>query len=356
MNLLTTILVGALVAPLILFPSSGKAQTIQTPQQSPAASVTQGVGMSEITITYHSPAVKGRQVWGDLVPYNDGTPMPWRAGANENTTIRFTTDVLVEGKPLPAGTYGLHMIPSAGDWTLIFSKNSTSWGSFTYKKEEDALRVMTKPTTAPHEEWLRYGFESLEPLAVTAYLQWEKLKVPFRIQLAGGHDSILESFRLQLRGLAGFFPRGYIAAAQYCANNKVAVDQGLQWADQGIGNGAGFNGQIVKAQLLDLAGRKPQADSLRNAALAQANENEMNTYGYQLLNQGKMTEAIEVFRANAKRFPDSWNVHDSLGEGLALKGDTKEAITYYRKALEKNPPEAQVQRINQTLQTLQSKL
>jgi tetratricopeptide (TPR) repeat protein len=312
--------------------------------------------MSEVTITYHSPGVKGRRVWGDLVPYHEGTALPWRAGANENTTISFSTDVMIEGKPLPAGTYGLHMLPTPGDWTLIFSTNSTSWGSFTYKKEEDALRVTVKPVAAPHEEWLRYGFENLNQLGATAYLHWEKLKVPFRIELAGGHDSILESFRLQLRGLAGFFSQGYIAAAQYCSNNKVGVDQGLKWADQGIANGGGFNARIVKSQLLVLAGKTAQADSLRKASLEQSNENEMNNYGYQLLNQGKVAEAVEIFRTNVRRFPDSWNVYDSLGEGLGVKGDTKEAITYYQKALEKNPPEAQVQRINQVLQTLQSKL
>jgi tetratricopeptide (TPR) repeat protein len=262
----------------------------------------------------------------------------------------------VEGKPLAAGTYGLHMIPAAGDWTVIFSKNSTSWGSFFYKKEEDALRVTVKPKTAPHEEWLRYGFENLEPLAATAYLHWEKLKVPFRIELAGGHDSVLESFRLQLRGLAGFSPQGFTAAAQYCANNNVAVDQGLKWADQSIANGGGFNGMMVKSRLLDLSGRATQADSLKKAALERSNENELNNYGYQLLGQGKVDQAIEIFRTNVKRYPDSWNVYDSLGEGLGVKGDTKEAIDYYKQALAKNPPEVQVQRINQVLQTLQGKL
>ncbi len=356
MNLFNSMLLFVLAASLAIAPLTGNAQTISTPQQSPSASVTQGIGLSEVTIVYHSPGIKGRKVWGELVPYNDGKSMPWRAGANENTTISFSSDVLIEGNPLPAGTYGLHMLPTTGDWTVIFSKNSTSWGSFTYREDEDALRVTVTPQAASHEEWLRYGFENLEPLGVTAYVHWEKLKVPFRIQLAGGHESVLQSFRLQLRGVAGFFPQGFVAAAQYSANNKVALDEGLTWADRGIANGGGFNAQIVKAQLLTLSGKPKQADSLTNAMLTAANENELNAYGYQLINQGKIDQAIEIFRTNVKRYPDSWNVYDSLGEGLGIKGETEEAITWYKKALEKNPPEAQAQRINQVLQTLQTRL
>jgi len=331
-------------------------QNITTPPPSPAATVSQGIGMSEVTIVYHRPGVKDREVWGALVPYNDGKPNPWRAGANENTTIEFSTDVLINGKKLPSGTYGLHMIPSPESWTIIFNKNHTSWGSFFYNPDEDALRVQVTPVGAPHEEWLIYGFEDLTPLGATAYLRWEKLKVPFRIELDGGHASIVQSLRDQLRGLPGFFSQGYIAAAQYCANNNVELDQGLKWADQGVSNGGGFNALTVKAQILEKTGKASEATEIMDQALIQANENELNNYGYQLLNQGKTTEAVEIFRENVKRHPDSWNVYDSLGEGLDLTGDTRGAISYYQKALEKNPPEPQIQRINGVLTTLQKKL
>ena len=111
-------------------------------------------------------------------------PFPWRAGANENTTIEFNKDILIEGNKLAAGKYGIHMIPSEKDWIIIFSKNSASWGSFSYSQEEDALRVTVTPVKAPHEEWLTYGFDDLAGASATAYLHWEQLKIPFKIKLA----------------------------------------------------------------------------------------------------------------------------------------------------------------------------
>lgn len=161
------------------------------PDASQPAEVSQTIGaMAKVTISYHRPGVKGRDVWteksdnpriGPLVP-RDGDPRPWRAGANEATTITFTEDVKVEGKDLAAGTYALFMIPTDGDWTVIFSKNAKQWGSFAYKQEDDALRVNVTPVEAPHQEWLMYGFDDPEAYSTTAYLHWEKVKVPFKIE------------------------------------------------------------------------------------------------------------------------------------------------------------------------------
>ncbi len=161
---------------------------------SPMASTSQTIGMgTEITIEYSRPAVKGRTVWGDMVPYgmaegnqySDNKPYPWRAGANENTTVTFSEDVLVEGEPLSAGTYGLHMIPAEdGEWTLIFNNVSDSWGSYQYDEAQDALRVMVTPEDAPMAEWLTYGFDDITPNSTEAYLHWEMVKVPFEVALA----------------------------------------------------------------------------------------------------------------------------------------------------------------------------
>jgi hypothetical protein len=177
---------------LLALPSTGLAQGNRV-RPSLKASVTQRLGAdTDITIEYSRPGVKGRKIWGDLVPYgmapgnqySKNKPYPWRAGANENTTIEFKKDVLIEGKPLPAGKYGLHMIPSEKEWIIIFSKNNTAWGSFAYNQEEDALRVTVTPIKAPHQEWLTYGFDDLAGTSATAYLHWEQLKVPFKIALA----------------------------------------------------------------------------------------------------------------------------------------------------------------------------
>ncbi|MFH1943437.1 MAG: DUF2911 domain-containing protein [bacterium] len=157
------------------------------------ASATQRLGIdTDITIEYCRPGVKGREIWGALVPYglapgnqySDNKPFPWRAGANENTTIEFGADVLIEGNKLPVGKYGIHMIPSKTDWIVIFSKKNDAWGSFKYNQEEDALRVTVKPVKAPHQEWLLFGFENLAEKSATAFMHWELLKVPFKIELA----------------------------------------------------------------------------------------------------------------------------------------------------------------------------
>lgn len=146
------------------------------------ASVMQRIGVdTDITIVYSRPGVKGRQIWGGLVPYNK----VWRAGADENTTFEVSKDVMINGKKLFAGKYGLHMLPGEKEWTIIFSKNNSAWGSFSYKQEEDALRITVTPKEAPDQEWLSYGFENLAGNSATAYLRWEKLKVPFEIKVAG---------------------------------------------------------------------------------------------------------------------------------------------------------------------------
>jgi hypothetical protein len=176
---------------LLALPSITLAQKGEI-RKSLKASVTQRLGLdSDITIDYSRPGVKGRKIWGELVPYgmtpgneySKGNPFPWRAGANENTTIEFNKDVLIEGNKFPAGKYGIHMIPSEKEWIIIFSKNNAAWGSYAYSQEEDALRVTVTPVEAPHQEWLIFGFEDLAGTSASAFLHWEKLKVPFKIEL-----------------------------------------------------------------------------------------------------------------------------------------------------------------------------
>ena len=167
----------------------------KTPDKSQGATVSQTIGVdTEITITYHRPGVRGRNVWvgssedsriGPLVPHN-GDPRPWRAGANEATTIEVSSDVTIEGQALAAGRYALFMIPTETEWTLIFNGKPKQWGSFRYKPEDDALKITVTPVEAPHEEWLKYGFDDAETHSATAFLHWEKKKVPFRIAVASG--------------------------------------------------------------------------------------------------------------------------------------------------------------------------
>ena len=179
---------------LLLLATFGQMQVLaqEKVRKSPNATVTQRVGLTDITITYCRPGVKGRTIWGDLVPYGmhpgveftQGREFPWRAGANENTTIKFSKDVQIEGEDLAAGIYGVHMIPGKEEWVVIFSKNSTSWGSYSYKAEEDVLRGTVTPGTAEHNEWLAYYFTDLTENSATLNLHWEKLIVPIKVEVA----------------------------------------------------------------------------------------------------------------------------------------------------------------------------
>jgi hypothetical protein len=180
------------LAVLTALPALGFGQEAEI-RPSLMAGVRQTLGTDTVvTIEYSRPGVKGRKIWGGLVPYglapgnadSGNKPFPWRAGANENTTIEFNRDLLIEGKPLPAGKYGIHMIPSEKDWIIIFSKDNSAWGSFTYDPAKDALRVTVSPVRAPFQEWLVYGFDDPAGTSAIAFLHWEQLKVPFKIALA----------------------------------------------------------------------------------------------------------------------------------------------------------------------------
>jgi hypothetical protein len=193
MNRKPLVMILALAAAaLLLWPSASAAQAKKAPA-SLKASVIQQLGADTlITIEYSRPGVKGRKIWGDLVPwglapgnkYSKDKPFPWRAGANQNTTFEISKDVMVEGQKLAAGKYGVHMIPGEKEWIIIFSKNNKSWGSFAYNQEEDALRVTVVPVKAAHEEWLAYGFDDLAGTSATAFLHWEQVKVPIKIKIA----------------------------------------------------------------------------------------------------------------------------------------------------------------------------
>jgi hypothetical protein len=209
-----------------------QSQTVlDLPYASQAAQVKQRVGVTEITITYHRPLVNGRKIWGGLVP----TGQVWRAGANENTTIEFSTPVSIEGKPLPAGTYGLHMIPNADTWTVIFSKMAVAWGSYTYNQSEDALRVDVKPHPTEMEEALEYEFEDLKPDSVAVTMKWEKVAVPFRVSV-NLNDTVILSIRNQMRGRAQYSWETLNEAANFCLTHKTNLEDGLKWADLSIQN------------------------------------------------------------------------------------------------------------------------
>jgi tetratricopeptide (TPR) repeat protein len=324
------------------------AQIPGLPAASPHAVAQQTIGITEITVDYHRPAARDREVWGALVPYD----AVWRAGANDNTVITFSDPVQVEGKALPAGRYGLHMLPTEDRWTIIFSHNSTSWGSFSYDPAEDALRVEVTPEEAPFEEQLRYGFEDVDTDSGLLTLNWAGLQVPVEITV-DTPQLVLAKIRRDLRSTPGFNAAGWATAANYCLQNDINLEEALQWADRSIQIQDTFQGQWTRAGLLGKLGRAEEAQAARVAAVETANEGQANFAGYQLLQQGQVDDAIALFQKNVDRHPDSWNVYDSLAEAYQTKGDTGRARDLYSKALSL-APENQKPRITGILDQLDS--
>ena len=339
---------GAAGLLLATAPATAQLPPLDVPQASPAASVSQRIGLTDITVTYHRPAVNKREIWGKLVPYGE----TWRAGANENTTIELSTPATVGGKPVPAGTYGLHTLPGQSEWSVMLSSTNTAWGSFSYDEKEDVVRFQVQPkTTADMEERLEYSFENPTDDSVDLVLHWEKLAVtiPIKIDL---NATVTASLQKQLRGLGRFGWQAWNQAAQWELQHNGDMGQALKWADTSITTQKTFANMRTKAAILEKQGDTAQAEALRADALKIANENDINLYGYALLGQKKTDEAIAIFRKNVKDHPDSWNTYDSLGEALAAKGSRQEAMDSYRKALSMTDDSKQKERINGILAKL----
>ncbi|HET9277903.1 MAG TPA: DUF2911 domain-containing protein [Flavitalea sp.] len=323
-----------------------KAQGITTPRTpSPAAVVSQTIGISTITVNYSRPSVKGREVWGNLVPYGwnvqgfgAGNSAPWRAGANENTTIKFTHEVKVEGQTVPAGTYGLFFVVNKDNTgEVVLSKDSRSWGSFFYDPKHDQLRAKIQTREIPNTELLTYDFINTSKTAGELVLNWEKKQLPVKIEF-DVDKIVMANAAEELKGPVGFNWQGFSSAANYALQNNINQEQALKWIDQAIAQNRNFNTLNIKSGLLKQTGKSEDADKLVAEAISIATENELNTYGYTLLGQGEHDKAISIFQLNTQRFPKSANTWDSLGEAYATKGDKKNAVTNFKKSLSLNPP------------------
>lgn len=311
-------LAAALAA--IASPCVAQSFVMNLPRPSQHAVITQRIGITDITINYHRPLVNGRKVWGALVPYGQ----VWRAGANENTTIQFTDPVTIEGKTLDKGAYGLHMIPGENEWTVIFSRNSTAWGSFTYKESEDALRVTVKPQASEGHEALTYDIDDVKPDSAVVTLRWEKLAVPFKVGV-NSNQIVAQSLHQQLRGLSQYTWEGWDDAANYLLASKVDLDEALSYADKSIQNEERYDNLMTKAGVLEAMGRKDEAATAKKTALAKANAVQMHTYARQLQGEGKREEAYAIFRDNARKNPDQWIVHVGLSRMYSGQGDFAKA-------------------------------
>jgi tetratricopeptide (TPR) repeat protein len=300
--------------------SPAQSFVLDLPLQSQRAQISQRIGITDVTINYHRPLVNDRKVWNDLVPYGK----VWRAGANINTTITFSDPVQIEGKPLDKGTYGLHMIPNADDWTIIFSKNSTSWGAFTYDEKEDALRVTVKPQPADMHNALTYDFDQLQPNSAVVELEWEKIAVPFKVSV-DVHDAVQASLKKQLRNLSQYTWISWDEAANYFLTEKIALDDALTYANKSIENEDRYDNEDTKAKVLTALNRKDEAATAQKKALDLASPLQIHLYGRQLQGEKRNQEAFVIFRENAKKHPDLWFVHTGLARVYSSEGKFDDA-------------------------------
>lgn len=321
------------------------------------------IGLVSATIAYSSPDVHGSNgedrkghIWGELVHYGfvdqgfgPSKAAPWRAGANENTTITFSHDVLIEGKPLKAGTYGLFLaLAKDGPSQWIFSKNATSWGSYFYDEAEDALRVPTSLDDSPYTEWLTFNFDDRLLASAHAYLAWENKRAGFKIEVPNALELYVDKIRGELNGSETGFEYGNLAAAaRFCAQNKVALEQGLQWADLAIsmpyiGNKT-FETLSTKAMVLNAMNKTADADAVMAEAvkLPGVSVQEVHDYGRSLLAANRNDKALEVFQLNRKLHPDDkFTTYVGLARAYTALDDKKNAIRNWETAI-KNIPDNQ---------------
>lgn len=241
--------------------------TLNLPAASPGASATQTIGTTEFTIKYSRPGVKGRAIWGGLVPYDQ----PWRTGANTATTLTIADDVKVEGQPLPAGSYAVVTVPGKDAWTVAFSKQKGLWQGTAYDPKEDALRVTVKPQAAEHVEWLQLSFDGAGPTETELALRWEKLRVPVRFSV-DVNAKVLKDCRAAVAAAAADDWRTPYRAANWCLDNGQAAEDAAGWSAKALKMKENFQTLSLAARFSANAGRKPEAIAQMKKALELAKD------------------------------------------------------------------------------------
>ncbi len=336
--------------------------------------VIQQIGPVKVSVDYSSPHVHSPQgedrkgkIWGTLVPYGltnlgFGTckECPWRGGANENTVFTTSADIVVQGQKLPAGSYALFYIVDPNEWTAIFSKNHTSWGSFFYEPSEDVLRVKVKPEKSEYREVLTYDFTERKNDKATLAMKWEELAAPLEIAVPNAADLYIAEIGSELRSSPGFTYENWMAAAQYAIQQKRPAEA-LQWAEaaahapQGIGHET-FPTLMTLATAQELAGKTADAAVTREKALNHptATPTDIHQFGRMLLTQKKKDDAIKVFEFNAKRFPNAWPVNVGLARASSAQGNYAEALKYAKAALAQVPDEGNKKNLEGAIKKLEA--
>ncbi len=299
------------------------------------ASVTQRIGTTDVTVVYHSPLAKGRKIFGGIVPYDfvvDGIEYPWRAGSNENTTIEFTHDVMIQGQPLPKGKYGLHIFVKESEWVYIFSKNAKSWGSFSYKKEEDALRVTAAPKKTSYQEWLSYDFISREPESAVLELHWSDIKCGIQISV-----DVTANVLTDLKSKEEKTVDDYIKIAQLTiAQNPMDVDKALDYVEKSLNIKKEFRNTMLKSELLEKKGRIQESKKYREEAIA-LGKGFPYFYYYPLsfmLLEGDKGKTFSLLAEMLKKEPNNYVAHLAMGEYYIKDKNQEKATFHFGKAYE----------------------
>lgn len=348
----------SLFAQLLSLPDGGVNQKSWTGQR---------VGVTDIEIHWNAPGVKGREgkIWGTPVAhygfidigFGTAKASPWRAGANECTSIAFSTDVTIEGQPLPAGKYGFFIAVYADSCTLIFNKNPDAWGAYFYKTEEDVLRVTVRQQKdqAQSREWLAYTFSNPTDRSVTIALEWERWRIPFTVAV-DLEKTTVASIRRQLSGGMGFDPPSMQSAAQWCLTNKVNLDEALVWAqrttDPRLGGQQTFGALSTLAGLERQLGNSAAADKTMQAAMEKATVLELHGYGRRLISEKKHSEALAIFQKNFEKAGGAWPTQVGLARGYSAVGNLKKALEHAQAALEQAPDDLNRKSLEGIISTL----
>ncbi len=318
-------------------------QIVDVPLDSPKAAVSQTIGITNVEVNYYRPSVNKRKVWGELVPFGfkdlgfgTSKAAPWRAGANEATTISFQHDVAIAGKPLKAGRYGLLMALAAdGTVTVIFSRDAAVWGSFFYDPAADVLRVDVKSEEAPFREQLTYDFSDVTAKSAVLALSWEKKRIP--IPLSVETDAVVVArLKDQLRNSPGFYYQAWVDASKYLVNHNLDLQLALEWAEKGVSlPGIGeknFTTLSNKAVILEKLGREADVKTVMDEAMKLGTVLQVHQYGRQLIAAGKGARALEIYKLNAELHPNVWPVNYGLARGYSAVGNYPAALEALLKA------------------------
>ncbi|MFP5246251.1 MAG: DUF2911 domain-containing protein [Thermoanaerobaculia bacterium] len=252
-----------LISSMALLVATSALAQVRTPRVSPSATLTQTVGLTDITIKYSRPGVKGRTIWGDLVPYDK----VWRTGANEATTISFSDDVMIEGQKLPKGTYSLHTIPGRDKWTVIYNSVADQWGSYSYTADKDVLRVQVTPMTAEHREWMQFEIPEMTTDTAKVVLRWANVAVPFTVDT----QSTARTIASLRNAMNPDWRTPYMAASFAFENKGAASDADMNaWLDQSLKVNQNIANLWLKARIAERAGNKAEAIRYGEMAIAAA--------------------------------------------------------------------------------------